>query len=221
MTLPGPSACAPAAADLPVFRGGASAVVIWSIVEEKSKRVRHVLLAKTTKIKIIYIINLFTGSVCSPATSLLRSMATSFTPTSAELALVNHIFAQADSQRIGILTGDVAVKLFGGSKLSPTVLGEIWSVADEDNNGFLTKKGAAIALRLMGHAQKGDKVNKSLLSKRAFGHSAPRPHVLTQHSRAAPYYRRRTRTSGPTGDWSVHPKVTPTHPWSAAFDSTG
>ncbi|KIM53721.1 hypothetical protein SCLCIDRAFT_427446 [Scleroderma citrinum Foug A] len=92
-------------------------------------------------------------------------MATNFTPTQAELAFVSQIFAQADSQRFGILTGDVAVKIFGGSKLPPTVLGEIWSIADEDNNGFLTKKGAAIALRLMGHAQKGEKVNKSLLSK--------------------------------------------------------
>lgn len=90
---------------------------------------------------------------------------TSFTPTASELALVNQIFAQADTQKIGILTGDVAVKVFGGSKLPPTVLGEIWSIADEDNNGFLTKKGVAIALRLMGHAQKGEKLNKSLLSK--------------------------------------------------------
>lgn len=97
-------------------------------------------------------------------------MATNFTPTQAELAFVSQIFAQADSQRFGILTGDVAVKIFGGSKLPPTVLGEIWSIADEDNNGFLTKKGAAIALRLMGHAQKGEKVNKSLLSKRAISH---------------------------------------------------
>ncbi|KAI6117604.1 hypothetical protein EDD16DRAFT_1588043 [Pisolithus croceorrhizus] len=90
---------------------------------------------------------------------------TNFSPTTAELALVNQIFAQADKQKIGILTGDVAVKVFGGSKLPSTVLGEIWSLADEENNGYLTKKGVAIALRLMGHAQKGDKVDKSLLSK--------------------------------------------------------
>ncbi|KAI6036889.1 hypothetical protein BKA83DRAFT_684365 [Pisolithus microcarpus] len=93
-------------------------------------------------------------------------MATSnFTPTPAELVLVNQIFAQADTQKIGILTGEVAVKVFGGSKLPSTVLGEIWSIADEENNGYLTKKGVAVALRLMGHAQKGEKVDKSLLSK--------------------------------------------------------
>ncbi|KAI6164280.1 hypothetical protein EDD17DRAFT_1885190 [Pisolithus thermaeus] len=90
---------------------------------------------------------------------------TNFSPTPAELALVNQIFAQADKQKIGILTGDVAVKVFGGSKLPSTVLGEIWNLADEEDNGYLTKKGVAIALRLIGHAQKGDKVDKSLFSK--------------------------------------------------------
>ncbi|KAG6332398.1 hypothetical protein ID866_6692 [Astraeus odoratus] len=92
-------------------------------------------------------------------------MASNFTPTSAELALVNQIFVQADTQKIGILTGDVAVKVFYGSKLSPAALGQIWGIADEENNGFLTKKGVAIALRLIGHAQNGEKVQKSLLSK--------------------------------------------------------
>ena len=87
-------------------------------------------------------------------------------PTTAELALVNQIFAQADTQKIGILTGDVAVKVFQGAKLSPSVLGEIWSISDEENSGYLTRKGVTIAVRLMGHAQKGQKVDKSLVSKR-------------------------------------------------------
>lgn len=78
---------------------------------------------------------------------------------------MNQIFTQADTQKIGILTGDVAVKVFQGAKLTPTVLGEIWNIADDDNNGFLTKKGVSIAVRLMGHAQKGQKVDKSLVNK--------------------------------------------------------
>ncbi|KIJ17083.1 hypothetical protein PAXINDRAFT_73420 [Paxillus involutus ATCC 200175] len=92
-------------------------------------------------------------------------MSSNFTPTSAELALVNQIFAQADAKKIGILTGDVAVKIFGGAKLAPTVLGDIWNFADDDNNGFLTKKGVAIAVRLIGWAQKGEKVSQPLLNK--------------------------------------------------------
>jgi epidermal growth factor receptor substrate 15 len=94
-------------------------------------------------------------------------MSRDFTPTHAEIALTNAIFAQADPQKVGILTGEVAVRLFGGAKLTPIVLGEIWSIADEENNGWLSKKGVAVALRLMGHAQKGERISKSLLSKRA------------------------------------------------------
>ena len=87
-----------------------------------------------------------------------------FTPSPAELALVTQIFAKADPQKIGILTGDAALKVFGGAKLTPIVLGEIWSIADEENNGWLSKKGVAIAVRLMGWAQKGEKVKQSLVN---------------------------------------------------------
>ena len=41
------------------------------------------------------------------------------------------------------------------SNLPPSVLGEIWTFADADNNGWLTKKGVAVAVRLIGWAQKG------------------------------------------------------------------
>ncbi|KAF8184982.1 hypothetical protein K438DRAFT_1766106 [Mycena galopus ATCC 62051] len=92
-------------------------------------------------------------------------MAASFSPTPAELSLTQQIFAHADPQKLGALTGEVAVKVFGGANLSPTVLGEIWQIADEANNGWLSQKGVAIAVRLMGHAQKGEKVTAALLSK--------------------------------------------------------
>ncbi|KAF8894436.1 hypothetical protein BD779DRAFT_1501043 [Infundibulicybe gibba] len=92
-------------------------------------------------------------------------MPPSFSPSPAETALVNQIFVQGDPAKIGIVTGEVAVKLFGGAKLPPTVLGEIWSIADEDNKGWLSKKGVSVAVRLMGWAQKGEKVSADLLNK--------------------------------------------------------
>ncbi|KAJ7236710.1 hypothetical protein B0H12DRAFT_1212316 [Mycena haematopus] len=92
-------------------------------------------------------------------------MAASFSPTPAELALTQQIFAHADPKKLGALTGDVAVRVFGGANLTPTVLGEIWQIADESNNGWLSQKGVAIAVRLMGHAQKGEKITSALLSK--------------------------------------------------------
>lgn len=91
----------------------------------------------------------------------------SFTPTPAELALVNQIFAVSDPSKLGIITGDAAVKAFASAKLPPTVLGEIWAIADSENNGFLTKKGVAMALRLIGHVQKGETVKEALVQRRA------------------------------------------------------
>jgi epidermal growth factor receptor substrate 15 len=93
-------------------------------------------------------------------------MSRSFAPTPAELALVGQIFARADSQKVGILTGDIAVDVFAGSKLPPAVLGEVWQIADEENQGFLTRKGVAIALRLIGHAQQGEAVTAESVNKR-------------------------------------------------------
>ncbi|KAG6879045.1 hypothetical protein C0992_005670 [Termitomyces sp. T32_za158] len=88
-----------------------------------------------------------------------------FSPTHTELALVSQIFNKVDTQKLGILTGDVAVNVFGGAKLPPTVLGEIWSIADEDNNGWLPRKGVAVALRLIGWAQKGETITPDLVFK--------------------------------------------------------
>lgn len=89
-----------------------------------------------------------------------------FNPTPSEIALTSQIFAVADPQNVGIVTGDTAVKILAGANLSHAVLGEIWAIADKDNNGFLTKKGVAIALRLIGFAQKGESITEAMLDKR-------------------------------------------------------
>lgn len=100
--------------------------------------------------------------------SPVRVMSSSFAPTQAELALVNALFASADPSKLGIITGDAAVKAFSGAKLQPTALGEIWAIADSDNNGFLTRKSVAMAVRLIGHVQNGQQVKESLLDTRAY-----------------------------------------------------
>lgn len=86
-------------------------------------------------------------------------------PTSAELNLANQVFVKADPGKLGVVTGEAAVKLFSGAKLPGPVLGEIWSIADEDNNGWLSKKGVTVALRLIGWAQSGEKVTSALIGK--------------------------------------------------------
>ncbi|KAF8461189.1 hypothetical protein DFH94DRAFT_789798, partial [Russula ochroleuca] len=55
-------------------------------------------------------------------------MATSFSPTHGEVALVNQIFAKARSSKVWYL--------------------KIWGIADEDNQGYLTRKGVSVAVRL-------------------------------------------------------------------------
>lgn len=89
----------------------------------------------------------------------------SFAPTPPEQQLIQALFNAADPQKVGIINGENAVKILGGAKLPPAVLGEIWAIADSDNNGFLTRKGAGIVLRLIGWAQKGEPVKEELLGK--------------------------------------------------------
>lgn len=92
-------------------------------------------------------------------------------PTPDEQSLVSTIFSIADPQNLGIITGDVAVKVLSGANLSNSVLGEVWSLADKENNGFLTRNGVAVAVRLIGYAQKGQSISDlDVLSKRQLVH---------------------------------------------------
>ena len=88
-----------------------------------------------------------------------------FAPTPAEVAIVNQIFVQADPQKLGLVTGEQGVKVFAGAKLPPATLGDIWAIADPENNGALTRKGVAIAVRLIGWAQNGETPSSELLEK--------------------------------------------------------
>lgn len=116
-------------------------------------------------------------------------MSAGFSATPAELSLVNEIFKKYDTAKLGVITGEVAVRAFQGAKVQPSVLGEIWSVADEENNGWLSKKGVAIALRLIGYAQKGDKITVELVSKREFSVIDSAVLAHPSHSRSCPYNR--------------------------------
>jgi epidermal growth factor receptor substrate 15 len=93
-------------------------------------------------------------------------MAAVFSPTHGEVALVNQIFAKHDPQKFGIITGDLAVNIFGGANLKATTLSQIWGIADADNQGFLTRKGVSVAVRLVGWAQKGEAISAELVNKR-------------------------------------------------------
>ncbi|KAF8889609.1 hypothetical protein BD779DRAFT_1520096, partial [Infundibulicybe gibba] len=90
---------------------------------------------------------------------------TDFQATPGELALVQKIFAHAQDA-LGLptrdaLPGQCAIEIFNDCGLSPETLGDIWGIADADNHGFLSPNELAAALRLMGWAQSGEKVEKA------------------------------------------------------------
>ncbi|KAI1201977.1 hypothetical protein F5X97DRAFT_271537 [Nemania serpens] len=65
------------------------------------------------------------------------------------------LFHQADTESVGVVTGEVAVQFFEKTRLDSRILGEIWQIADRENRGFLEATGFGLALRLIGHAQAG------------------------------------------------------------------
>ncbi|PBP28053.1 putative UBA/TS-N domain containing protein [Diplocarpon rosae] len=75
--------------------------------------------------------------------------------TPEEKRVFGQLFRQADSENIGVVTGEVAVKFFEKTRLEPRILGEIWQIADKENRGLLTPAGFGIVLRLIGHYQAG------------------------------------------------------------------
>ena len=76
------------------------------------------------------------------------------------------LFSAADTDKLGVVTGEVAVKFFEKTRLSSDVLGEIWQIADTENRGLLTPAGFGIVLRLIGYAQAGRQVSAELALKR-------------------------------------------------------
>ncbi|KAL9608027.1 MAG: hypothetical protein Q9167_007114 [Letrouitia subvulpina] len=75
------------------------------------------------------------------------------------------LFSSADNDKIGVVTGEVAVKFFEKTRLPPSTLGEIWQIADTENRGLLTPTGFGQVLRLIGYAQAGRQVTPELALK--------------------------------------------------------
>lgn len=112
---------------------------------------------------------------------LIVAAAPSLNLTAEEKRVYGLYFSQADTDKIGVVTGEVAVKFFERTRLDARVLGEvrahykaqarhlfslstgrlltpsrqIWQIADKENRGLLTPAGFGIVLRLIGHYQAG------------------------------------------------------------------
>ena len=92
---------------------------------------------------------------------------TTFVASEGELELVHRIYERAGCSRPGFISGDALVDIFTASvDLTPHVLSQIWNIADEDKTGNLSERGLAIALRLIGWAQRGESVDVALVNMR-------------------------------------------------------
>ncbi|KDQ12469.1 hypothetical protein BOTBODRAFT_176409 [Botryobasidium botryosum FD-172 SS1] len=139
----------------------ATRLIGWAQIGES---VRESLLAKAGPIPAIQGMEPESSSSLPPPLAMSSALCF-FTPSSSELAFTDQIFRRLDPSNAGIIMGDAAVKLFSGSNLPDLIIGEIWSFADFDGNGWLTRNGVAIAVRLMGWAQKGNPITEALLQK--------------------------------------------------------
>ncbi|TFK72428.1 EF-hand [Pluteus cervinus] len=92
-------------------------------------------------------------------------LSSDFTATDAEESLVLTILRHADPNNDGFLTGDAALAIFSKSNLPPETLHEIWDIADYEKTGQLSNQGLAIALRLMGWAQRDEPVSPALVNR--------------------------------------------------------
>ncbi|KAI1842870.1 hypothetical protein JX265_011998 [Neoarthrinium moseri] len=96
------------------------------------------------------------------AESSVEAAAPNLNLTPEEKRVFGQLFRQADTDNVGVVTGETAVKFFDKTRLDSRVLGEIWQLADQENRGFLTPAGFSIVLRLIGHAQAGREPSQEL-----------------------------------------------------------
>lgn len=102
----------------------------------------------------------------------MSTSALEFVPTQGELSVVAAIleYARLNSSPSSNLDGNLqldpqtAVDILQRSGLSNVELSSIWTIADEDQDGNLSERELAIAVRLIGWAQSGKPVNRSFLN---------------------------------------------------------
>ncbi|KAG9242082.1 hypothetical protein BJ878DRAFT_517367 [Calycina marina] len=95
----------------------------------------------------------------------MAEQAPSLNLTPEEKRVFGQLFREADTDGLGVVTGEIAVKFFEKTRLEPRVLGEIWQIADTENRGLLTPAGFGIVLRLIGHYQAGREPTPELAQK--------------------------------------------------------
>lgn len=111
-----------------------------------------------------------------------RLAVSAYAPSAAERDAYNYLFERADTDQLGVLTGDRAVPFFSHSALPPLILGQVWQIADPDNIGFLSQDRFGVACRLIAHAQARAKTGAPSVSQDDVKHPAPQPPTFKGHA---------------------------------------
>ncbi|BGP35941.1 hypothetical protein JCM10296v2_007793 [Rhodotorula toruloides] len=109
------------------------------------------------------------------ASEPLPTQLSAYKPSKHERDAYNYLFDKADTQQLGVLTGDLAVPFFSHSSLPPLILGEVWQIADPDNSGFLSPERFGVACRLIGHAQERNRRGAPEVKSEDVGKAGPLP----------------------------------------------
>lgn len=75
--------------------------------------------------------------------------------SSKESAFYQQLFESVDLSGAGIVTAQAGADLLSRSGLPRAVLSKIWGIADSKQEGFLSREGFFLALRLVAHTQAG------------------------------------------------------------------
>ncbi|KAI0781214.1 hypothetical protein BD413DRAFT_620813 [Trametes elegans] len=90
-----------------------------------------------------------------------------YTSTPEEASLVDWVMSIGDPEQTGKINPQIATRIFSGSSLSPDALARVWEIASVDSkDGLLDRQGVGVALRLIGHAQRGEVVTEALVKRR-------------------------------------------------------
>jgi hypothetical protein len=78
-----------------------------------------------------------------------------------ELSYYDRLFSEVDSSHTGFVTGQQIKLLFTTSKLTKSLLAEVWKLADRQKRKMLDREDFHCALRLIAMAQQGIPLNLS------------------------------------------------------------
>lgn len=90
-----------------------------------------------------------------------------YTATPEEDSLINWVMTIGDPEGTGKINPQTATRIFSASSLPPDALARVWEIASVDSkDGLLDRQGVGVALRLIGHAQRGETVMEALVNRR-------------------------------------------------------